>query len=185
MKNNLPIHLVPHLLLGLLTLLSAGPAHAAVYEVGVDGTLTELLDEVTVTLADGDAIYISGNAGAAAEVSHGFQVTKSITIFGDGPGVSVVRKKPLTLASRFLTVAASLRLEGLTLDVADQGRGDHVITAAELHHHVDQRLKALRVDVQTPGLVDLRPGDGQFIFTVPGYRPSPLPDPPLHPGANP
>ncbi|MCG8461183.1 MAG: caspase family protein [Holophagales bacterium] len=80
-------------------------------------------------------------------------------------------------------------IEGLTLGAADSrsehGRSDHLITATELHEHISRQLRAMAVDIQTPGLVDLRPRDGQFIFSVPGYSPSPLPDPPLGPGSNP
>ncbi len=84
---------------------------------------------------------------------------------------------------------AEALIEGLTTDradvVADGGRGDHIVTATELHQHIDRRLGELGVDVQTPGLVALRPVDGQYIFRVPGYRPSPWPDPSLDPAANP
>lgn len=85
---------------------------------------------------------------------------------------------------------AQALIEGLSSDVAEGpggegGRGDHLVTASELHRHIDRRLKGMGVDIQTPGLSDLRPGDGQFIFTVPGFAPSPLPDPSLHPAANP
>ncbi|MEM7354805.1 MAG: right-handed parallel beta-helix repeat-containing protein [Acidobacteriota bacterium] len=97
-----------------VVLLVAAPASAAVYEVGVDGTLTDLLDEVTVTLADGDAIYVPGDAGTAADVPHSFLLTRSISIFGDGPGVSVIRGVAAT-ATRFLTVESSLRIKGVTL----------------------------------------------------------------------
>lgn len=84
---------------------------------------------------------------------------------------------------------AEALIEGLTSDRADQqhdgGRGDHIVTAAELHQFIDRRLQRLGVDVQTPGLMPLRPVEGQFIFRVPGFLPSPLPDPPLDPAANP
>ena len=80
-------------------------------------------------------------------------------------------------------------IDGLTSAEADTkrsgARSDHVVTATELHQYVDARLKRMGVDVQTPGLISLRPLRGQFIFHVPGFKPSPLPDPPLDPEANP
>jgi WD40 repeat protein len=84
---------------------------------------------------------------------------------------------------------AEALIEGLTTDSADTfrlgSRSDQIITATELHQHVDSRLKQMGVDIQTPGLTALRPMRGQYIFHVPGFRPTPLPDPPLTPGANP
>ncbi len=84
---------------------------------------------------------------------------------------------------------AQALIEGLTTAEADSfrsgSRSDQIVTAAELHQYVDARLRAAGVDVQTPGLMPLRPLRGQFIFHVPGFKPSPLPDPPLHPDANP
>ena len=100
----------------LAGLLMSSASTAAVYEVGVDGSLTDLLDEVTVTLADGDAIYVPGGSGSNAEVAKSFLVTKSITLYGDGPGVSVIRRDPLSAPFRFLTVWTSLRVEDLSID---------------------------------------------------------------------
>ncbi len=74
-------------------------------------------------------------------------------------------------------------IDGLTTEEADSG--DRIVTANELHQYVDRRLKKSGVDVQTPGLMALRPLRGQFIFQVPGFEPTPLPDPPLDPDANP
>lgn len=75
-------------------------------------------------------------------------------------------------------------LDGLASGDADapgpDGRRDHVITVGELHQHIDARLDAMGVDIQSAGLTSLRPLQGQYIFHVPGYRPTPFPDPPLH-----
>ncbi len=80
-------------------------------------------------------------------------------------------------------------LEGLATAAADSlrrgSRSDQIVTAVELHQFIDTRLQEMGVDVQTPGLMPLRPLRGQFIFHVPGFRPSPLPDPPLRSDANP
>lgn len=83
---------------------------------------------------------------------------------------------------------AQALIEGLSSAAADQllgGRLDQIITASELHQFIDNRLKQQGVDIQTPGLIALRPVEGQYIFHVPGAAPSPLPDPPLHPSHNP
>ncbi|MEM8931248.1 MAG: caspase family protein [Acidobacteriota bacterium] len=80
-------------------------------------------------------------------------------------------------------------IHGLTSDAADQPRSsvarDHIVTATELHQHIDASLRAMGVEIQSPGLTPLRPNNGEFVFHVPGYRPSPLPDPPLDPASNP
>ncbi len=84
---------------------------------------------------------------------------------------------------------AGALIEALTTEGADAfrqgGRADHIVTATELHGFIDARLRAMGVDIQTPGLMPLRPIRGQFIFRVPGFRPSPVPDPVLDPSANP
>jgi hypothetical protein len=80
-------------------------------------------------------------------------------------------------------------IEGLTTDRADIHRqgahSDKIITATELHQFIDTRLKQQGVDIQTPGLMPLRPIQGQFIFHVPGCEPTPLPDPELRRESNP
>ncbi len=84
---------------------------------------------------------------------------------------------------------AQAMIDGLTTAEADSfragSRSDQIVTAAELHQYVDARLRALSIDVQTPALMPLRPLRGQYIFHVPGFKPSPLPDPPLRPDADP
>ena len=97
-------------------------------------------------------------------------------------------RDPKDPESRHSPFAQAL-IEGLTTDRADAFRSggltDHIITATELHQFIDHRLKASGVDIQTPGLTPLRPAEGEFIFHVPGFKPSPLPDPVLDRGANP
>lgn len=83
---------------------------------------------------------------------------------------------------------AQALVDGLSSAVADRpaaGRGDQIITASELHQWIDGHLAQRGAIHQTPGLVALRPLEGQYIFHVPGARPRPLPDPPLDPSHNP
>ena len=79
-------------------------------------------------------------------------------------------------------------IEALSSESADFGAGgrrDHLVTATELHTFIDTRLRRLGVDIQTPALLALRPLRGQYIFRVPGFEPTPLPDPPLDPDSDP
>jgi WD40 repeat protein len=87
---------------------------------------------------------------------------------------------------------ASAFIEGLKTESADGfrtgSRSDRIITATELHQFIDGQLRALdrpEVAVQTPSLMDLKPKDGEFIFTVPGWTPKPALDPQMEPGAGP
>lgn len=87
---------------------------------------------------------------------------------------------------------ASAFIEGLKTESADGfrtgSRSDRIITATELHQFIDGQLRALdrpEVTVQTPSLMDLKPKDGEFIFTVPGWTPKPELDPRMEQGAGP
>ena len=97
-------------------------------------------------------------------------------------------RDPRDPAKKHSPFAAAL-LEGLCSDRADAlrigGRSDHLITAAELHAFVDARLREMAGSIQTPGLMDLRPNRGEVVFRVPGFAPSPVPDPPLDAAADP
>lgn len=95
-----------------LVLLSATPTQATVFEVGPDGTLQSILNG---TLADGDVIRVPADAGSDTDITSGVTVTEEISIVGDGPGFSVIRNAAAT-AIPFLTVEASLRIEGVTLE---------------------------------------------------------------------
>ncbi len=85
---------------------------ATVFEVGVNGTLQQIL---TGTLADGDVIRVPADAGVAADVNQSFTITKDIAITGDGPGFSVI-KNVAANEIPFITVQSSVRLSGITLD---------------------------------------------------------------------
>ena len=83
-------------------------------------------------------------------------------------------------------------IDGLRTESADGFRvgsqSDRIITATELHQYIDDRLRRLepsKATVQTPSLMDLKPGEGEYIFTVPGWTPKPAIDPPLETGKNP
>lgn len=85
---------------------------ATVFEVGVNGTLQQIL---TGTLADGDVIHVPADAGVAADMTQSVTITKAIAITGDGPGFSVIRNAAINKIP-FVTVQSSVRLSGVTLE---------------------------------------------------------------------
>lgn len=95
-------------------LMSSTASIATVYTVGPDGTLEQILDEVTVILADGDAIHVPGGSGALAQMTHSTSIVHDLTLFGDGKGVSIV--SPASHPVLFTTVRASLTVRDLTFD---------------------------------------------------------------------
>jgi hypothetical protein len=141
------------LLAGLLTvaLLAAGGAQATVFEVGPDGTLQAIL---TGTLADGDVIRVPADAGSDTDITSGTTVSKEISIVGDGPGFSVITNAALT-AIPFLTVEASMRIEGVTIT----GFGDAITLDPPPSTSITFDARAIEIADSERGIVGAQEGN--------------------------